>query len=49
MFGITRFAETIRIYHECDGRIEKSVPRIDVWHHEACRVMPNSDSEGQVF
>ena len=27
----------IRIYHECEGGIEKSVPRITVgWHHEAC-------------
>ena len=32
---------SIRIYHECEGRIEKSVPRIAVWHHEACRVMTN--------
>ena len=39
---------TIRIYHECEGRIEKSVPRITVWHHEACRVMTNSDSEGLI-
>ena len=23
----------IRIYHECEGRIEKSVPRIAVWYH----------------
>ena len=23
----------IRIYHECEGRIEKSVPRITNWHH----------------
>ena len=23
------------IYHECEGRIEKSVPRIAFWHHEA--------------
>ena len=22
---------TIRIYHECEGRSEKSVPRIAVW------------------
>ena len=37
----------IRIYHECEGRIEKSVPRIAVWHHEACRVMTSGDySEG---
>ena len=28
-----------RIYHECEGRIEKSVQRIAVWHHKACRVM----------
>ena len=39
----------IRIYHECEGRIEKSVPRIAVWHHEACRVMTNGDPEEQIF
>ena len=39
----------IRIYHECEGRIEKHVPRIAVWHHEACQVMTNGDSEGQIF
>ena len=39
----------IRIYHECEGRIEKSVPRIAVWHHEACRVMTNGDPEGRIF
>ena len=27
----------IRIHNECEGRIEKSVPRIAGWHHEACR------------
>ena len=27
----------MRIYHKCEGRIEKSVPRITNWHHEACR------------
>ena len=37
--------ENIRIYLKCEGRIEKSVPRITVWHHEALRVMPNGDSE----
>ena len=26
----------IRIYHKCEGRIEKSVQGIAVWHHEAC-------------
>ena len=40
---------TIRIYHECEGRIEKSVPRITVWHHETCRVMTNGDPEGRIF
>ena len=36
----------VRIYHESEAVIEKSVPRITVWHHEACRVMPNGDPEG---
>ena len=26
----------IRIFHECEGRIEKSVPRITVRHQDAC-------------
>ena len=39
----------LRIYHECEGRIEKSVPRIAVLHHKACRVMTNGDPEGQIF
>ena len=39
----------IRIYHECEGGIEKSVPRITNWHHEACRVMTNGDREGLIF
>ena len=38
----------IRIYHECEGGIEKSVLRITVWHHEACQVMTNSDPEGRI-
>ena len=24
----------IRIYYECEGRIEKSIPRIATWHAE---------------
>ena len=44
-FGITGFAETIRIYHECEGRIEKSV----LWHYEVCRVMTSGDPEGRIF
>ena len=39
----------IRIYHECEGRIEKSVLRIAVWHHEACQVMTIGYCEGQIF
>ena len=39
----------MRIYHECEGRIEKSIPRIAVWHQEACWVMTNGDPEGQIF
>ena len=33
----------IRILHECQVWIDKSVPRVTFWHHEACRVMPNCD------
>ena len=29
--------------------MEKSIPRITVWHHEACQVMTNGDDEGQIF
>ena len=39
----------IRIYHECEGRIEKSVPRFAVLHHEASQVMTNGDPEGRIF
>ena len=41
--------ENIRIYHEYGGTIEEFVPRIAVWHHEACRVMTNGDPEGRIF
>ena len=27
---------TISIHYECEGGIEKSVPRITDWHYEAC-------------
>ena len=39
----------IKIYHECEGGIEKSVSRIAVWHHEACQGMTNGDPEGRIF
>ena len=36
---------TISIFHGCMVWIEKSVTRVTDRHHEACRVMPNSDLE----
>ena len=35
--------------NELEGRIEKSVPMIAVWHQEACQVMTNDDPEGRNF
>ena len=35
--------------HKCEGGIEKCVLSFTVWHHKACRVMTNSDREGQIF
>ena len=40
---------TLDFYHECEGRIVKSLPRIAVWHKEASRVMTNGDPEGRIF
>ena len=37
------------MYHECEGGIKKSVPRIAVGHHKACRVTTNGDGEGRIF
>ena len=39
----------IRIYQECESRIEKSVLKITVWYHKACWVMMNGDPEGSIF
>ena len=39
----------IRIYHECEDGIEKSVQKITHWHHEICLVMINGDREGRIF
>ena len=36
---------SIRIFNGCEVRIENSVNRVTVPHHEACRVMPNSYPE----
>ena len=35
----------ISIFHGCTVWIEKSSMRVTDGHHEACRVMPNSDPE----
>ena len=47
--GLLRVCEIIRIHHEYQGGIEKSVPRITNWHHEACQVMTNGYREGRIF
>ena len=41
--------ENIRVYHACEGRIEKYVPRITDWRHRTCRVITIGDHEGQIF
>ena len=41
--------KNMRNFHGCEGRIEKSVPRITVWHHEAPRKMTNGDPEGRII
>ena len=43
------FFAYIRIYHECESGLEKSVPRIAIWHHQACQVMTTGDTEGRIF
>ena len=40
---VDELVDTIRILHECQVWIDKSVPRVTFWHHEARRVMPNCD------
>ena len=34
---------------EFEGGIEKSIPRIIVWHHKACRVKTNGDREERIL
>ena len=41
--------DNISIFHVYMVWIEKSVTRVTDRHHEACRVMPNSDTEWQIF
>ena len=42
-------ANNIRTLHECEVRIENSVPRVTFDITRLCRVMPNSDTEGRNF
>ena len=44
-----RCMRIISIFHVCMVWIEKSFTRVTDRHHEACRVMPNSDPEWQIF
>ena len=37
------------MYYRCEGQIEKIRPVGHCLHHEAYRVMPDSDSEGRFF
>ena len=38
--------ESIRVLDGCDRKIHPEGP---LWHHEACRLMPNRDAEGRIF
>ena len=49
VFPLSAMGQNIRISPKCEGRIEKSIRRIAVWHHEACRGMTNGDAKGQIF
>ena len=35
----------ISVYHECEGGLDKSIPKITVWYmyHKDCQVMTNVD------
>ena len=38
--------ESKRVLDGCDRKIHPEGP---LWHHEACRLMPNRDAEGRIF
>ena len=46
---MARSVQNIRINHEGEDGIEKSVPRITIWHHIAYQVMTISDHKGQIY
>ena len=41
--------DSIRIYHEYEGGIDKTVLRITDWHHGACPLITNGDHEDRFF
>ena len=49
MKSVHKSSDNIKIYHEYEGGIEKSILRITDLHHEACRVMTIDDREGRIF
>ena len=48
-FPLFYLFEAVIIYERFEGRLEKSIPRITVWHHEACQVMTNGDLRDSFF
>ena len=48
-YSASQWDQNLRIFNCCEVRIDNSVTRVTVWHHEACRVMPNSYHEWQKF
>ena len=49
IFVFRSWGHNIRIHHECEDEMEKSVPKIAVWHHKACGEITNEDHKGQMF
>ena len=49
MIHIKLLAKGYKNLNGCEVRIKKSVTRVTVRHHEACRVMPNSYPEWRNF
>ena len=39
----------IRIHHECEAWIAKSIQRITKWHYEACQMMTNGDCNRRII
>ena len=46
---VSFLCKNIRILHMCEVRIEKSVPRVTVWHHEALPSDAKQWSRGTEF